>query len=190
MENLLATSSWNAMSDEDNSKLRMSSRPPPPLSDPVHTRRTGMATEDLGSSFEVNTKQRKTKPPSKAKKRPAEIPDFDSPDELDILPPSSRAGSRAGSVVDEDELDRKDMYMDEKGVYHKFHPSYQNKSDVLKLLKFNKVKPPQGGDQALYASSSQPPVLKEYENAEASRSRKLSPLSKPTQTNARRERSP
>ncbi|KAG6861259.1 hypothetical protein C0995_002067 [Termitomyces sp. Mi166 len=191
MENFLASSSWDKMSHNDNPKLRMQSRPPRPQSKPVNSRRTGMAAEDLGSSFVKNAKQTKSKPSLKERKRAARNSPSDSSDELDILPPSSRASSRAGSVAVEDERVRKDGYTDEKGVYHKFHPAFLGESDVLKRLKFNKIKPPQGDDaQAFDAFPSQLLVVKEHGASGVSESSKPAPLPKHQTNTTRRAHSP
>ncbi|KAH0582517.1 hypothetical protein H2248_010458 [Termitomyces sp. 'cryptogamus'] len=190
MENICASPSWNAMSHVDDLRLRMPSRPPQPQSKTYNLRRTGVAAEDLGSSFVKTAKQTEIKPSLKEKKRAIRTPASDDSDELN-LPSSSRASSRAGSVVDEDKQNIKDGYVDGKGVYHKFHPSLQGESDVLKRLKFNKVKSPRGDDtQAHDASSSRLPVLKEHTNADASSSPKTTLLPKPSQTNTRQEHNP
>ncbi|KAG6916191.1 hypothetical protein DXG01_008073 [Tephrocybe rancida] len=192
MESIVAsTSQWKA-SHVNDPKLRMAARPP--SSKPPPSRRTGMAAEDLGSSFGKarSQSQSNSKPGAKTRGRTGvRTPDSGSADELDSLPPHSRAGSEVVAV--EDEEDKKKGYTDEKGVHHEFHALFsQDKSTTLKGLKFRKNKTsPRDGEQAS-TSSSQPIVLKEQGNGQNSGYNRPMPLPQPlrSQPNTRRDVSP
>ncbi|KAF8074673.1 RTC4-like domain-containing protein [Lyophyllum atratum] len=192
MENIVANPTWNKTVPVNDPKLRLLTRPTanarPESSKsnyPKDSRRKGRAVEDLGSSFAKNSSQGKKKPGSKLKsngRRGATDDDSDSADELDML--SSNYGSDMESIGGKEK--KRAITVDD-------NPKYPSNGNVLKGLKFKKNKRSDDGGQDAGGSRSQPIVLKENGNLDASGSGKSSPPPRPVhtaQTTVRRARSP
>ncbi|KAG6820417.1 hypothetical protein H0H93_000663 [Arthromyces matolae] len=188
MEDLISRPSWNKMSQVDDPKLRMATRPKgASTTKQVESRRTGMAAEDFGSSFTVK-KPKGSKTPSRKNQETLLDSDLDSSDELDTIA-SSRASSRAGSVVAQEKGSKNNGFIDKEGTYHEYHPAYSQSTNVLKKLKFNKIKPSQGDadHQPLDASSSKPTNLSDTMDRHTTSIFRPAPLPDPAVARTRRE---
>ncbi|GLB43350.1 putative RTC4-like domain containing protein [Lyophyllum shimeji] len=192
MESLVANPSWNKAGSVNDPKLRMPTRPTANAKAESSktdnsnngSRRRGKVVEDLGSSFAKNSSSQGRKKPGSTSRRRVDTTDHEShsEDELDLL--SSNHGSDAETSAVREV--KKDTHTDAGGSYF---ATLQQKSNVLKKLKFTKTKRVEDDEQL---DGFQPMVLKENGNQDASTSEKSLP-SRPVhtvQTTVRRPRSP